>query len=369
MRASRKHWPALALAVGVLSAELPLGICWEDPRAGGGARAYAQSPEATAGIPTAQEIAGHLAQAQDAMEKAELAKGEARTRLLEQARQGFGFVNAYQPGNPAAWFGMAEVSRKLRHMKEAMEYYAEYIDLPDGKTDYRAYEGLGQVYLDSNYFRQALPQFKRATDLNAASASAWDGLARAYRGLHDTNQAHAAVSKALELDPNNAAIMKTFAEVCLSTVGEDYRIGHPEWLDEALRACNRALGVLHTEWERKPEETDLLEQMVEFHNLIISITESQLRAGPDIDPELVIRLVRTRQQLREVESLLADHQSLVYLYVGLRENQENVDLLTLAVQLELKLNLLEQVRAHCEEILKLQPENEQARNILNDLSS
>ena len=373
MGVSRSHLSALVAAVCLLmvgasppdSGGLLAGV--------GGGLVLAQSPQAPGQGPAysamAEEMATQLAQAEKALEDARVAKGQSRTTYLEAARQGFAYVNMQVPGNPAAAFGLAEVAREMGDMKGAESYYRSYIELSEGRTDYRAYGGLGRVYLDSAYYRLALPQFRRAVQLNAASANAWDGLAQAFIGLREAEQAYEAVSQARELEPNNVEILRTFAQTCLGTVREDGRVARPAWLDEGLRVCNQGIGVLNLEWQKNPADTELLSKTVEFYEIIVTITESQLRASGQLNPELIIRLVRTRQQKQAIEHMLDDHQSLFFLMLALQTSPDDIALLSLAAEIARDLNLEDRARATCERILRLQPGNQEAREMLNEFSS
>ena len=380
MSFSKGHLPALAAAVGALWAGA------SPPHAGGflaGAGwglALAQSSQAPGqGLP--EESARLLAQAQEALDNARVAKGQQqKATFLEQARKYFSYVNVSQAGTPEAMFGVAEVERELAtlnsrwgEMKKAMDYYQAYLKLTEGRTDHRAYEGLGRVYLHANYYRLAEPQFRRAVQFNAASAEAWEGWAQALRGLKETDQAYESISHARELAPNDVGILQTFVQICLESIDvtEEGRPlpRKPEWLDQALLACNRGVDLLHLEWERSPEDTELLQKRDQFYELIIKITGSQLGSMPQLDAELVIRLVRIRREQQKVQRLLADHQSLMYVLIALQSLPEDIALLSLATQLQFQLNLREQARETCEKILSLDPQNQQARNMLNELSS
>ena len=339
---------------------------WGGPSAGE-VSAFAQAP-ADAQI-TTDELAQRIARAQDNLEQGRLAMGQARATLLDAARRDFALVAGNNPGSGEAMFGLAEVSRELGDMKDAETQYRRYIDMPDGRTDYRAYEGLGQVYLHSKYYRLALPRYKRAVQLNATSATAYDGLAQSFLGLEKKNEAYAAIKRARELDANNEQILATFVRTCLGTVTEDGRIEKPEWLVEALQACNQGIGILDAKWAKTPEDSTLLQRKSDFLDLIITITQDQLRASKELDSEKIIRLVRTRREKQQVDSMLSDHQSLFFLVYALQMLPEDVSLHMMAAELEIQLNMFDQARETLDKVLKLQPENQRARALLNELDA
>jgi tetratricopeptide (TPR) repeat protein len=341
------------------------------PWAGSSARvvsAFGQTPPGSQ-ITTPDELAQRIARAQDNLEQGRLTRGQARDSLLETARRDFAFVSVNDPGNGEAMFGLAEVSRELGNMKDAEEQYRRYIDMPDGRTDYRAYEGLGLVYLDAKYYRLALPRYKRAVQLNAASATAYDGLAQSFLGLEKIDEAYDAIRRARQLDANNEEILETFVRTCLGTVSEDGRIEKPEWLAEALQACNQGIGIIDAKWAKTPEDTTLLQRKSEFLDLIITITKDQLRASTELDSEKIIRLVRTRREKQHVEVMLSDHESLFYLIYALQILPEDVSLYMMAAELEIQLSMFDQARETLDNVLKLQPENQQARAMLNELDA
>ena len=333
------------------------------------ARAQAQAVAPPGTQISEDELTQRIARAEESLEQARLARGQARATYLSMAQRDFSFVHTNAPGNSAATYGLAEVTREVGNMKEAETLYRRYIDHPDGRTDYRAYEGLGEVYLDSKYYRLALPRFKSAVQLNATSANACDGLARAFLGLNKFDEAYAWATKAHELDPNKVEILGTFVRTCMGGVLEDGRIVQPEWLEEGLRTCNQAIGILDSKWEKEPDDTDLIRRKSLFLELIISITQSQLRSSREIDAEKIIRLVRTRRIKQQVDQMQADHESLYFLFYALQEKPDDVALHMAAVELQLELSLFDAARVSLEAVLELQPNNQQARALLNEIDA
>ena len=138
--------------------------------AAGGAAARAQVPGVAS--QSRAEIAQVVSEANAMLEEARIsADAVEKAQLLALARQYYGKL-LYQPeGFSDAMFGLAEVARMQGSWGEARDRYNEYIATPSGANDFRAHEGLGRVYLNSRYFRQALPRFRNATRLNAARMS------------------------------------------------------------------------------------------------------------------------------------------------------------------------------------------------------
>ncbi|UCG31941.1 MAG: tetratricopeptide repeat protein [Phycisphaerales bacterium] len=364
MRCLRSRVPAVAAVTCAFA--LSVLLPWDGGSAGL-ASAFGQTPP---GVQiTADELAQRIARAEENLAQGRVAKGQARATYLELARRDFAFVSSTNPADGEAMFGLAEVARELGNMKDAETQYRRYIDMPDGRTDYRAYAGLGQVYLHSKYYRLALPRFKRAVQLNAASATAYDGLAQSFLGLEKTNEAYAAIMRARELDANNEQILNTFVHTCLGTVAEDGRIEKPEWLVEALRACHEGIGILDAKWAKTPEDVELLQRKAEFLDLIITITQNQLRVGAELDAEKIIRLVRTRREKQQVDQMLLDHESLFFLIYALQMLPEDISLHMMAAELQIQLSMIDQARETLDAILKLQPENQQARAMLNELDA
>jgi tetratricopeptide (TPR) repeat protein len=355
-----------AVVAGTCALVLTGPLPWNGPWARV-ASALGQTPLGTQ--ITGDELAQRIARAEENLEQGKLARGQPRNTFLELARRDFAFVSANNPANGEAIFGLAEVARLLGNMKDAEEHYRRYIDMPDGRTDYRAYEGIGLVYLDAKYYRLALPRFKRAVQLNAASAPAYDGLAQSFLGLEKTEQAYDAIKRARQLDANNEDILETFARTCLGTVKEDGRIEEPELLVEALQACHQGIGILEAKWTKSPEDAELLQEKSEFLDLIIIVTQHQLRIGQELDPEKIIRLVRTRREKQHVEFLLSDHESLFFLVYALQMLPEDVSLYMMAAELQIQLSMFDQARETLDAVLKIQPENQQARAMLNELDA
>lgn len=338
--------------------------------AAGGVAARAQTPVRAS--QSRAEIAQVVSEANAMLEEARIAVDAAeKAQLLAQARQYYGKLLYQYAGFPDAMFGLAEVARMQGSWGEARDRYNEYIATPGGRNDFRAHEGLGRVYLNSRYFRQARPRFRQATQLNAASAIAWEGYAQALRGLGEIEDAYRAAAQSMALEPNNVDGLETFADVCLATVRSrpdgQIKVGNPEWLDEGLRACNRAISALRNEWEREPDFSQPLERIDKFHDTIIKISQFQLRSTSEFDVDHLLRLVAAHREQQRIQELLSQYKSLRLVLVGLERLPDDVRLLLLAARIEQTLGIEDKCREHGEKVLEQDPDNADARAILDAL--
>lgn len=338
--------------------------------AAGGAAARAQVPGVAS--QSRAEIAQVVSEANAMLEEARItADATEKAQLLAQAREYYGKLLHHEDAFYDAMFGLAEVARMQGSWGAARDRYNDYIATPGGENDFRAYEGLGRVYLNSRYFRQARPRFRQATQLNPASATAWEGYAKALRGLGEIEDAYRAAAQSMALEPNNVDGLETFADVCLATVRPQpdgqVKVGHPEWLDEGLRACNRAISALRNEWERDPKVAEPLERIDKFHDTIIEILQFQLRSTADFDVDHLLQLVAAWREQRRIQDLLSHHKSHGFVLVGLAQLPDDVRLLLLAAQIEQALGVEDECRKHCEKVLEQDPDNADARAIMDAL--
>jgi len=321
--------------------------------------------------PDPSEIARVLAEANELLRQAESASPMESMQLLDRARDYYGELLLMFAGYPEAMFGLAEVARLQGQGAEARDRYNEYIDTPSGRNDFRAHEGLGEVFLMSNYFQMALPKFRKATELNAASASAWIGYARALLGLRELDQAYAAAQRGNSLEPNNVTALGTIADVCLNSVRDTEEgvlfVKDPEWLNEGIRVCNRSISLLRSEWEKAPEIPEPLDRIDGFYGKLIKFSEFQLRSEQNVSPDHILRLVESRREQLRIQSLLSDYTSLRLTNVGIQQIGEDVRLYILAAELERNLLLWDPCRQACEKALKLDPDNVEARAILDSI--
>jgi tetratricopeptide (TPR) repeat protein len=297
---------------------------------------------------------------------------EKRVGPLQEAAKLLWRVRVEAPGDARALLGLGEAFRMSGQPAQAREMYVEFIASPEGRNNYKAYQGLGDVFLQSKYYRQALPKFQRAVRLNANSEDAQRGLAESLWGLRRYAEAYDAIEKARRVDPNDVEALRVHALICLQWTAPNPP--RPEWQEEGLKACNRALSILHARWEEAPRDTYALSQMVEFCQLIKDLTQRQIQAAlqatPNgLQPDMVLRHIEARQNEAWFTQMLEDHKSLNFIEEGLSLFPEHVALLEKAAKLQKMLNLRDDALQTCERLLAVDPDNGTAQNIMQELTA
>ena len=106
----------------------------------------------------------------------------------------------------AAW---AEIEPE--HLTEAVRYYEQALTL--APTRINLYVELGHIYHNHERYRDALAQYDAALEIDPQSVAAAYGQGVAWKALGETEQARAALHRALEIDPACEA-----CEVILDTI-------------------------------------------------------------------------------------------------------------------------------------------------------
>ena len=295
-----------------------------------------------------------------------------RGQPLQEAAKLLWRVRVEAPADTRALLGLAEVYRMSGQPTQAREMYVDYIATPEGRNNFKAYQGLGEVFLQSKYYRQALPKFQRAVRLNANTKDGQRGLAECLWGLRRFAEAYEAIVKARSVDPNDVDALRIHALICLEW--QVPRPPRPEWQDEGLNACNRALSILHARWEEAPRDTYVLGRMVEFCELVKDITQRQIQAAlmanPDgLQPDQVLRHIEARQNEAWFTQMLEDHKSLAFVEEGLKSFPNHIALLEKAAKLQKMLNLREDALQTCERLLAAEPDNDTAQGIIEELTA
>ncbi len=129
--------------------------------------------------------------------------------MYEQAITQYTEALKVTENHKGALFGLGKAHMALGHKDEAISYFKRVVELGKDSEMARldkqleaAYYYLGQIYLDSADFGQAVEHLGNAVALNPGDADAIYLLARAYQGEHDYNEAVNQYSQVITFVPD-----------------------------------------------------------------------------------------------------------------------------------------------------------------------
>lgn len=96
--------------------------------------------------------------------------------------------------------------------KKAVESYKKYFAVEENDKDAEAHYNLGQTYFGLNLYSEAVREYRQATRLKGDDAAIYYDLGLALMRLAQYDEAAAAFSKSLELDPENFRAEDELAE-------------------------------------------------------------------------------------------------------------------------------------------------------------
>lgn len=168
---------------------LPLCAC-----APGGRATRLAPPAAAAPAPRApqrEQLSALQQQVTEALERKDWA--QARTGALQ--------LTAEEPNSGLAWraLGLAHVA--LRELPQAQAAFERSVALEDA---HRTRDNLGMVLAMQGHVDQALPHFERAVQLNPGYGLSWLSLGKARLELGQRAEAQDALTRAVQLLPENA---------------------------------------------------------------------------------------------------------------------------------------------------------------------
>jgi tetratricopeptide (TPR) repeat protein len=96
--------------------------------------------------------------------------------------------------------------------KKAVETYKKYLSEGENEKDSEAHYNLGQTYSGLHLYSEAVREYRQATKLKPDDAAIYYDLGLALMRLAQYDEASAAFSKSLELDPQNYRAEDSLAE-------------------------------------------------------------------------------------------------------------------------------------------------------------
>ncbi|MGH8120959.1 MAG: tetratricopeptide repeat-containing sulfotransferase family protein, partial [Gammaproteobacteria bacterium] len=196
-----------------------------------------------------------------------------------------------------AWFGLGNVSVRLKDATTAIKSYQKVIAIKPGF--FQALNNLGNVYREIGNYEKARQYLDQTLALKPDFAAGWYNLGLLFKVMQDGGNAVAAFSKAIEL---NQAYFQAYIQrgLCYSRLLND--------IDSALKDCDRILEVKPDSVGAHLVKATAYQEAGRFNE-----AESELRKALALDAsslEAYLGLVITRkyneQDMAKIKDLLED---------------------------------------------------------------
>lgn len=269
------------------------------------------------------------------------------------AIQGYSNVLAAEPTNQDAAIGLADCLMKVRNHLKAKEIYD--VCLKRSPDDWRANFGLGNIYLQREYYKLARPLLERAAALapEKSRAQVRVNLAVAFRGLHQMPEAIEQARLAIAHDPSSLEARRMLISLYL----EDKR------LEDAVAENVGALGYIRKNLTAQPDDRQMLAQMIQVLGQMIDLLQRKLAAQPD-DATVRLQLIDNMEQQGLIGQQLTYYQELDLLQPALDKTPDNPDLLLARARLLHLVGRPAQAVADLRKILAASPNNTKAKLLL-----
>ena len=256
---------------------------------------------------------------------------------------------------------------ELNHGAEAVQKLEEYNKTPEGRVDYRGFEAVGRVYLQSLMHTQATFPLERAKGLapirdpvrnKPIKALITMDLAVAYLGLKRTKQAVKVAKEAVEAAPKDADIQLRFSEIVVNA--QDFEL--------AATASDRAIVLFKGEIRDKPFSKDAHTKLQRALNVSYMLHNHHLRKEASEGGHYynLARVLRQKAALDRRVTLLS---ALELANQAIERAADRVDWQLFAVQLEMDLGGLAQARERLLEIIARHPNNAEAIRLKEQLDA
>lgn len=300
----------------------------------------------------------------------------------------------HQPTNPIAQLGLARVLRDLGQDLQAVERYKAYVDNPQAPADTlaQAYLELGQVYRRERYLKLAevaLQQGRRRDNLNVDILME---LAQLHLDRQEYDEAVELARQAAEQAAGDPAYRNRYVQVLMAHRGREMkalrnrfdrllRSGAEEaaidrvrdqitelagQLDQIRDEAKTVVDLAVTALRERPADQRLLVELSDYYATYRKVLRSILEQDPS-RVALRLELVRVIREHSAVVETLNLHDALAVLEQAGDQAQNNIPLLERRAQLEFDVYRREDAAETCRQLLKLEPDNRVARQLLQQM--
>ncbi|MGQ9649179.1 MAG: tetratricopeptide repeat protein [Phycisphaerae bacterium] len=276
--------------------------------------------------------------------------------------------------NPRALLGIARVLR-AKGSPEAIDRYKTYVNpriCTEGAKDPQAHLELGRLLYDRRYLNQAVSTLETARSLDPENPEILLELARAYQETAFRPKALSVAQEAVKKSPGNPAYRSVYAQILLAQSGVQqkrnaisdeerrmFNVARAE-VDEAVRLARAGVQ------DAPPEMTRL---RVLFGCL--QAQEQILSTAAAMDPgnvRLMVDLARCRQEQSATQHALQLHGILNDLLRAPAAARGDTTYLETLADLQFRVRLVTDAEATCKELLRLDPNNAIAKQILEKVT-
>jgi tetratricopeptide (TPR) repeat protein len=142
-------------------------------------------------------------------------------------------VQEIEEMNPYAIIVLGHLHYDFKEYRDALYYWEKMVDRPKKPVDKRVLTSIGNCHRKLKNFKDGIPFFERALEMESTNFYSLFGLADCYRGLNQSRKSLEYWNRILEQDPRN--------KVILTRAGDAYcNIGE---YDNAVNCYERALDI------------------------------------------------------------------------------------------------------------------------------
>jgi tetratricopeptide (TPR) repeat protein len=291
------------------------------------------------------------------------------------------------PASPAPYVQMGNLYQLQKEYGEAIKYYQQALDKDPASTD--ALQGIMNVYLAQKQLDQAIAAARTQVSKSPNVGGFYDLLGTALFQKKDLNAADAALHKAIELDKNNSDALLKLGQVQAAEGSVSQALATYQ---QSIKDHPREIGfyILAGEMYESQRNWDLAKEMYQKALQIQpdsplasnNLAYVMLQQGGNVD--VALAMAQTARRGMPDSSNAADtlgwayfqkgvYQSAIQMFqesLRLNERKGAADDATVHYHLALayeKLNQPTQARQQLERVLKINPNNNDARKALSEL--
>lgn len=279
-------------------------------------------------------------------------------REVGSADRAFTTALNYRPNYPPALLGMARVYAGTNRALQAIETYQAYISATGrGVMEPDLYVEMADAYISLSLWNQAVRSLEEAIRIGRETDEVASKLARCYMGRGDAAKALEKIQLATKLNPGKPDYFIQYADLLVAL----QRYG------EAVDVAAASTRVARRNYQAAPYDAELLRELRRCLDMYIGSLSRVLQdERDDVDKILLLtELYEEQAAVMRSGSFLSALQLLAEAPPSVRDTPRMLERL---VELQHRVNHPE-LRGNCERLLRMQPGNQIARDILAELDA
>ncbi len=316
----------------------------------------AQAPTTPAPMADAEEL---LMQALDRLEMGDLQSANA---LCSRAA-------AIQPKLTKLKLVQGLIFAAERRGVDAVSRLEQYNSSHEGQSDYRGFATIGEVFIESRMFRQAIYPLETAARLapleddkkEPVKAQITMNLATAQVRLNKADDAITTAQKAAQLAPTNGSIHMILGQVAAVV----------KRIDISSKATNRAITLFRNELRDDAFSMQIHSNLKQCYDVLASLRQQAVKTEPD-NGELFLELAKVLEERSRIDRRLGLINARQFAVHALDIMPQDLDLKVYVASLEFALGGVESARERIDQVLIAAPQNAAAlelRETMNEASS